>query len=153
MICNFLLFDPPYRYEQPPAVANTAAAANINANVDTEPLGPTSAPDTGSMHPWLSSLDTPGNLDDDAESFGSDIPYEGKSQELSQSTGTVQNGPGMTSQAPKRHRDESVSSKPGNKRTTISITGFYSSRPTSLRWSPSNVEFQLPTVDQACEQP
>ncbi|KAJ5472609.1 hypothetical protein N7530_006610 [Penicillium desertorum] len=102
MIYNVLLLDLPYHYERlpadeeyssyaeytpeedPQALANTAAAANINANVNTESLGPTSAPDTGSIHPRLSSLDAPGSPDDDAGSFGSDIPYEGKSQELSQ---------------------------------------------------------------------
>ncbi|OQE30634.1 hypothetical protein PENFLA_c002G03951 [Penicillium flavigenum] len=70
-----------------PTVINTAATTNINANANTEPLGPTSTPATDSIYPWLSNIDTPGNLDDDAQSFGSDIPYEGKSQEPSQSTG------------------------------------------------------------------
>jgi hypothetical protein len=44
---------------------------------------------------------------------------EGKSQQLSQSTGTVQNEPRTASQAQKRPHDQSVSSESGNKpRTT-----------------------------------
>ncbi|KAJ6180565.1 hypothetical protein N7519_011026 [Penicillium mononematosum] len=58
----------------------------ILAPLDT-PLGPTSTPATDSIYPWFSNLDVPGNLDDDAQSFGSDIPYKDESQEPSPSTG------------------------------------------------------------------
>ncbi|CAG8188548.1 unnamed protein product [Penicillium nalgiovense] len=88
--------------------------STTHTNVDTDAVGPMPAPDDFSVHPWVSRRDSSGHLDD-LESSGSDIPHDANPQELSQTTGTVQNEFETTSEIQEEPRDESVSSQSGNR--------------------------------------
>ncbi|CAG8895599.1 unnamed protein product [Penicillium egyptiacum] len=58
-----------------PELENTDANGNINSNANIEPSGLTSEMASDTIRPWLSNINAPGNEDDDAQSFGSDIPF------------------------------------------------------------------------------
>ncbi|CAI7569848.1 unnamed protein product [Penicillium glandicola] len=92
--------------------ANDTFGGNANANV--EPSGLTSETTSVPLRLRLPNIDAPGNIDEDAQSSGSDIPWRIKSEGASHSPDTVAEQHETTSRGSKRRRAEAVPGPSGS---------------------------------------
>ncbi|KAJ5796840.1 uncharacterized protein N7518_005380 [Penicillium psychrosexuale] len=96
-------------------VENTNANLNSDVNARTEPSNLTSEMNVNSITSWLRNIDTSGDVGDDAESFGSNIPWPAQSEEASRSADTAAEQYGTRYRGVKRPRTDCSSSESESK--------------------------------------